>query len=106
MSRRRRFLRPTRPLPLGRRRRCPRSPIGACVGSWSQSTVVLFMRGSPDVPRCGVSRKICELLRDEKIEFSHFKILAVESVSKKLFDWPTPQLIVKGELVVGCLKFV
>ncbi|KAH9070819.1 hypothetical protein EDB83DRAFT_366895 [Lactarius deliciosus] len=41
-----------------------------CVGSWSQSTVVLFMRGSPDVPRCGVSRKICELLRDEKIEFS------------------------------------
>ncbi|KAH8986236.1 hypothetical protein EDB86DRAFT_2832744 [Lactarius hatsudake] len=97
--------RPTRLLPLGRRRRCPRSPIGACVGSWSQSTVVLFMRGSPDVPRCGASRKICELLRDEKIEFSLKSSVQRGAVSKKLFDWPTPQLIVKGELV-GRLKIV
>ncbi|KAH8983506.1 hypothetical protein EDB92DRAFT_1803760 [Lactarius akahatsu] len=88
----------------------PEEPDRRLRGSWSQSTVVFFMRGSPDVPRCSVSRKICELLRDEKIEFSHFKILAVESVQRgaagpKLFDWTTPQLIVKGELV-GCLKVV
>lgn len=46
----------------------------------TQSVVVLFMKGSPDEPRCGFSRKICGLLRDNKIEFSHFDILADESV--------------------------
>jgi len=81
------------------------------------------MKGSPDVPRCGFSRKICGLLRDQKIEFSHFDILTDESVRqgilvsralavtftkiltsglKKLNDWPTfPQLVVKGEFVGG-----
>lgn len=71
----------------------------------TQSNVVLFMKGSPDEPRCGFSRKICGLLRDNKIEFSHFDILTDESVRqglKKLNDWPTyPQLIVKGDLVGG-----
>jgi len=74
-------------------------------GLMNQSKVVLFMKGSPDVPRCGFSRKICGLLRDQKIEFSHFDILTDESVRqglKKLNDWPTfPQLIVKGEFVGG-----
>ncbi|KAH9043945.1 glutaredoxin [Lactarius pseudohatsudake] len=74
-------------------------------GLMNQSKVVLFMKGSPDVPRCGFSRKICGLLGDQKIEFSHFDILTDESVRqglKKLNDWPTfPQLIVKGELVGG-----
>jgi glutaredoxin-related protein len=46
----------------------------------NQSTVVLFMKGSPDAPRCGFSRKICGLLRDNKISFSHFDILTDESV--------------------------
>jgi len=46
----------------------------------NQSKVVLFMKGSPDVPRCGFSRKICALLRDNKIEFMHFDILTDESV--------------------------
>ena len=92
-------------------------------GLMNQSKVVLFMKGSPDVPRCGFSRKICGLLRDQKIEFSHFDILTDESVRqgilvsralavtftkiltsglKKLNDWPTfPQLVVKGEFVGG-----
>ncbi|KAH9070815.1 glutaredoxin [Lactarius deliciosus] len=74
-------------------------------GLMNRSNVVLFMKGTPDVPRCGFSRKICGLLHDRKIEFEHFDILTDESVRqglKKLNDWPTfPQLIVKGELVGG-----
>jgi hypothetical protein len=46
----------------------------------TQSNVVLFMKGSPDVPRCGFSRKISGLLRDKEIEYSHFDILTDESV--------------------------
>ncbi|KAI9434290.1 glutaredoxin [Lactarius indigo] len=78
---------------------------GRLRGLMNQAKVVLFMKGSPDVPRCGFSRKICGLLRDQKIEFKHFDILTDESVRqglKKLNDWPTfPQLIVNGELVGG-----
>ncbi|KAI9451368.1 glutaredoxin [Lactarius psammicola] len=74
-------------------------------GLMNQSTGRPLYEGSPDVPRCGFSRKICGLLNDNKIEFSHFDILTDESVRqglKKLNDWPTfPQLIVKGELVGG-----
>jgi len=74
-------------------------------GLMKQSKVVLFMKGSPSAPRCGFSRKICSLLDDENIDYSHFDILTDESVRqglKKLNDWPTfPQLIVNGELVGG-----
>ncbi|KAF8885486.1 glutaredoxin [Infundibulicybe gibba] len=71
----------------------------------NQSKVVLFMKGTPEVPRCGFSRKIAGLLKDHNVDFSHFDILEDESVRqglKKLNDWPTfPQLIVNGELVGG-----
>ncbi|RXW13892.1 hypothetical protein EST38_g11963 [Candolleomyces aberdarensis] len=74
-------------------------------GLMSQSKVVLFMKGSPEQPRCGFSRKIVGLLKDEKVEFTTFDILTDESVRqglKKLNDWPTyPQLIINGELVGG-----
>jgi len=70
-----------------------------------QGKVVLFMKGSPDAPRCGFSRKIVALLKDQKVEFKHFDILTDESVRqglKVLNDWPTfPQLIIDGELVGG-----
>lgn len=46
----------------------------------TQSDVVLFMKGSPNAPRCGFSKKIAGLLKDQKIEFSHFDILTDENV--------------------------
>ncbi|KAJ7082690.1 glutaredoxin [Mycena belliarum] len=71
----------------------------------TQSKVVLFMKGNPAEPRCGFSRKISVLLKDQGVEFSSFDILQDEDVRqglKKLNDWPTfPQLIINGELVGG-----
>ena len=49
-------------------------------GLMNKSNVVLFMKGSPEEPRCGFSRKISALLKKENIEFSHFNILTDESV--------------------------
>lgn len=70
-----------------------------------KDTVVLFMKGSPDVPRCGFSRRIVALLREQNIPFASFDILSDESVRaglKEINDWPTfPQLVVKGEFVGG-----
>ncbi|KAJ7982827.1 glutaredoxin [Mycena polygramma] len=71
----------------------------------NQSKVVLFMKGNPEEPRCGFSRKISTLLKEQGVPFSSFDILQDEDVRqglKKLNDWPTfPQLIVNGELVGG-----
>ncbi|KAJ4464946.1 glutaredoxin [Lentinula aciculospora] len=71
----------------------------------NQSKVVLFMKGSPDAPRCGFSRRICGLLQDQKVEFSHFDILSDDGLRqglKQRNDWPTfPQLIINGEFVGG-----
>lgn len=52
----------------------------------NQSTVVLFMKGTPEVPRCGFSRKISALLKDKGVEFTHFDILSDESVRQGVFS--------------------
>ncbi|KAG8728872.1 monothiol glutaredoxin grx4, partial [Ceratobasidium sp. 428] len=71
----------------------------------NQSKVVLFMKGSPEAPRCGFSRQTVALLQEQNVEFSHFDILTDEKVRaglKVLNNWPTfPQIIVNGELVGG-----
>ncbi|TFY76508.1 hypothetical protein EWM64_g7504 [Hericium alpestre] len=71
----------------------------------NQSRVVLFMKGSPDLPQCGFSRRIVALLREQNVDFSHFDIYTDESVRsglKVLNSWPTfPQLIINGEFVGG-----
>lgn len=71
----------------------------------NQAPVMLFMKGTPDAPKCGFSNTIVGILREAGIEFSSFNILADEEVRqglKDLSDWPTyPQLYVKGQLAGG-----
>ncbi|KAM9852328.1 glutaredoxin 3 [Aulostomus maculatus] len=66
---------------------------------------MLFMKGSPQEPRCGFSRQIVALLKDRSIRFSSFDILSDEEVRQGLktySNWPTyPQLYVNGELIGG-----
>ena len=50
----------------------------------NQDNVVLFMKGSPEQPRCGFSRKIVALLKDHDIPFAHFDILTDENVRQGL----------------------
>lgn len=76
-----------------------------CKKLLASAETMVFMKGSPDAPRCGFSRTLVGLLRDEAIEFSSFDILEDQDVRqalKELSNWPTyPQLYVKGELVGG-----
>lgn len=76
-----------------------------CIQLTTMATIMLFMKGSPDQPKCGFSRTIVGYLRDENIEFQHFDILEDENIRaglKKFSDWPTyPQLYVKGTFVGG-----
>ncbi|KAL3688175.1 hypothetical protein R1sor_014484 [Riccia sorocarpa] len=71
----------------------------------SSKPVMLFMKGNPDEPRCGFSRKVVDILKDEGVEFGSFDILSNEAIRQGLktySNWPTyPQLYVKGELIGG-----
>lgn len=67
--------------------------------------VVLFMKGSPDAPRCGFSRQIVAVLKQNGVPFATFDILSDEDVRQGLkvySDWPTyPQLYANGALIGG-----
>jgi Grx4 family monothiol glutaredoxin len=71
----------------------------------SSSRVMVFMKGSPDEPRCGFSRKLVSILRDDGFTFGHFDILSDEEVRqglKKFSNWPTfPQLYIASDLIGG-----
>lgn len=45
-----------------------------------QDRIMLFMKGTQDAPRCGFSKKVVNLLKDQGVEFSSFDILSDESV--------------------------
>ncbi|KAM4601353.1 glutaredoxin 3 [Polymixia lowei] len=66
---------------------------------------MLFMKGSPQEPRCGFSRQIVALLKEHNVQFSSFDILSDEEVRQALktySNWPTyPQLYANGELLGG-----
>ncbi|PSS24644.1 Monothiol glutaredoxin-S17 like [Actinidia chinensis var. chinensis] len=72
----------------------------------TSSPVMLFMKGTPDAPRCGFSSKVVNALRNEDVSFGSFDILSDEEVRqglKTFSNWPTfPQIYYKGELIGGC----
>ncbi|XP_061491626.1 glutaredoxin-3 [Rhineura floridana] len=71
----------------------------------SAAPCMLFMKGTPQEPRCGFSRQIVEILNKHNIVFSSFDIFSDEEVRQGLktySNWPTyPQLYVAGELIGG-----
>jgi monothiol glutaredoxin len=68
--------------------------------------VVLFMKGTKEMPQCGFSSRVASILNYMGIGFKDVNVLADEALRdgiKTYSDWPTiPQLYVKGEFVGGC----
>ena len=71
----------------------------------AEHPVVLFMKGTPDAPRCGFSSLVVQILDHVGAPFIGVDVLQDESLRdgvKSYTDWPTiPQLYVKGEFVGG-----
>jgi monothiol glutaredoxin len=67
--------------------------------------VILFMKGTPDAPRCGFSARTAAALQSLGAEFAAVDILPDPRIRQELSavsNWPTiPQLFVKGELIGG-----
>ena len=68
--------------------------------------VILFMKGTPEQPRCGFSARTVAALDSLGASFAAVDVLPDPRIRQELSaisNWPTiPQLFVKGELVGGC----
>jgi Grx4 family monothiol glutaredoxin len=71
----------------------------------NNAPVMIFIKGTPQQPRCGFSQKLVDLLAELKVKYSSFNILADEDIRqglKTFSDWPTfPQVYINGEFVGG-----
>jgi monothiol glutaredoxin len=71
-----------------------------------ENQVLLFMKGTPEMPRCGFSMRVVGMLEQLGVEYGAVDVLPLldplREVTGELADWRTfPQLYVKGELVGG-----
>jgi monothiol glutaredoxin len=70
------------------------------------NSVVLFMKGTKEMPQCGFSSRVAGVLNYMGVDFADVNVLANDAIRqgiKDFSDWPTiPQLYVKGEFVGGC----
>ena len=71
-----------------------------------KNEVCLFMKGSPDVPQCGFSLAISNVLKHLNVNFKGINVLEDNNIRegiKEFSDWPTiPQLYVKKKFIGGC----
>ena len=70
-----------------------------------KNEVCLFMKGTPEVPQCGFSLAVSNVLKHLEVKFSGINVLddpEIREGIKKFSDWPTiPQLYIKSEFIGG-----
>ena len=68
--------------------------------------IVLFMKGTKDIPGCGFSANVVQILNNLNVKYIDIDVLSDDNLKesmKKFTNWPTfPQLYVKEEFVGGC----
>jgi len=71
-----------------------------------KNDVCLFMKGTPEVPQCGFSLAVSNMLKHLEVKFKGINVLEDQEIResiKKYSDWPTiPQLYIKSEFIGGC----
>ena len=69
------------------------------------NSIILYMKGTKEMPMCGFSNSVVQILNHYGVEYKDVNILTDPMIRVKLSDhsgWPTiPQLFVKGKLIGG-----
>ena len=72
----------------------------------NENDICLFMKGTPDIPQCGFSLAVTNVLKHLNVKFESVNVLENNEMRqgiKQYSDWPTiPQLYIKGEFLGGC----
>lgn len=68
--------------------------------------IVLYMKGTADLPLCGFSAVVIQILTTLHVDFKDINVMAdplLRQGIKDFTNWPTiPQLYIKGEFIGGC----
>ena len=68
--------------------------------------VIIYMKGTPQMPQCGFSSQAAAALQHCGHEFAYVNILLDPDIFQNLphfANWPTfPQIYINGELIGGC----
>jgi monothiol glutaredoxin len=96
----------TSELPENRKSASALAAVERIEANLEASSIVLFMKGSPDFPQCGFSARVVSALRGCRAAFTHVNVLEdpeLRETLKAYSNWPTiPQLYIAGELLGGC----
>ena len=72
----------------------------------NENRIILFMKGSKEMPMCGFSATVVKILNLYSVKFKAINVLENPNIRIELSNysnWPTiPQLFVDGELIGGC----
>ena len=71
-----------------------------------ENPVMIYMKGTPDMPMCGFSSRTVDVLKQCGKEFAYANVILDSEIMQELpnfKNWPTfPQVYIKGELIGGC----
>ena len=71
-----------------------------------ENNICLFMKGTPEVPQCGFSLAVSNVLKHLKVDFKGINVLDDNEIRegiKEYSEWPTiPQLYINKKFVGGC----
>ena len=68
--------------------------------------VILYMKGSKEMPMCGFSARVVEILNTYGVDYETVDVLLDQDIRqgiKEFSNWPTlPQLYINGQFIGGC----
>ena len=72
----------------------------------AQNRVVLFMKGTRQMPQCGFSAQVVKILDELQPNYETVDVLSSPEIRdgiKAFSEWPTiPQLYIDGQFIGGC----
>jgi len=75
------------------------------VNQIDKNSIILFMKGTKEMPMCGFSNSVVQILNHYGVDYKDVNILTDPMIRVKLSEhsgWPTiPQLFIKGKLIGG-----
>ena len=75
------------------------------IGDIKKHSIILYMKGTKEVPMCGFSNSVVQILNHYGVDYKDINVLENPDIRIKLSEysnWPTiPQLFVDGTLIGG-----
>lgn len=80
--------------------------MGKIQSQIDQNRVILYMKGTKEMPQCGFSAKVVQMINSYGVPYETVDVLADPEIRqgiKEISNWPTiPQLYINGKFIGGC----